>query len=87
MHETDGVKLEKDSFLQKTKKLYENTRTQRNVTKLQQELKDVQHIMTKNIHQVLERGEKLESRRILLFLFSETKHFHRYFISFFQTRI
>ncbi|KAK4528231.1 hypothetical protein GAYE_SCF53G6166 [Galdieria yellowstonensis] len=65
-----------DSFLQKTKKLYENTRTQRNVTKLQQELKDVQHIMTKNIHQVLERGEKLENISFLSSrLVSESKRY------------
>lgn len=65
-----------DTFLQKTKKLYENTRTQRNITKLQQELKDVQHIMTKNIHQVLERGEKLENISFLSSrLVSESKRY------------
>eukprot|EP00871_Galdieria_phlegrea_P003372 jgi/Galph1/4035/GphlegSOOS_G2685.1 len=56
-----------DTFIQKTKKLYVNTRTQRNINKLNEDLKDVHRIMTKNIHEVLERGEKLESRLFLFF--------------------
>merc|ERR1719421_2088200 len=50
-----------DTFIQKTKKLYVDTRTQRNLNKLNEELHDVQKIMTQNIQDVLGRGERLES--------------------------
>lgn len=50
-----------DTFIQKTKKLYSDSRTQRNLEKLNSELREVQSIMTKNINDVLGRGEKLES--------------------------
>ena len=51
-----------DKFIQKTRKLYLDTRTQRNLSKLNSELNEVQNIMTKNIQEVLGQGEKLESR-------------------------
>ena len=38
-----------------------DTRSQRNLTMLNSELNEVQHIMTKNIQEVLGQGEKLES--------------------------
>ena len=38
-----------DTFIQKTKKLYVDTRTQRNLNKLNEELHDIQQIMTRNI--------------------------------------
>jgi len=50
-----------DTFIQKTKKLYIDTRTQRNLHKLNDELHDVQDIMKQNIQDVLGRGEKLDS--------------------------
>eukprot|EP00183_Erythrolobus_madagascarensis_P003653 CAMPEP_0185851272 /NCGR_PEP_ID=MMETSP1354-20130828/8431_1 /TAXON_ID=708628 /ORGANISM="Erythrolobus madagascarensis, Strain CCMP3276" /LENGTH=236 /DNA_ID=CAMNT_0028552227 /DNA_START=80 /DNA_END=790 /DNA_ORIENTATION=- len=50
-----------DSFIQKTKKLYSDSRTQRNLDKLNSELKDVHSIMTKNINEVLGRGERLDA--------------------------
>ena len=50
-----------DTFIQKTKKLYVDTRTQRNLSKLNDELSDVQDIMKQNIQDVLGRGEKLDS--------------------------
>merc|ERR1712072_346310 len=50
-----------DKFIQKTRKLYLDTRTQRNMTKLNEELNEVQNIMTKNIQEVLGQGEKLEN--------------------------
>ena len=46
-----------DKFIQKTRKLYLDTRTQRNVNKLNEELVEVQSIMTKNIQEVLGQGE------------------------------
>mmetsp|Transcript_70508 Transcript_70508/g.146822 ORF Transcript_70508/g.146822 Transcript_70508/m.146822 type:complete len:226 (+) Transcript_70508:255-932(+) len=51
-----------DTFIQKTKKLYMDTRTNRNHLKLMSEdLRDIQGIMTQNIQEVLGRGEKLET--------------------------
>lgn len=54
-----------DSFIQKTKKLYMDTRAQRNVNKLNEDLADVQKIMMTNIHEVLGRGERLDSARTM----------------------
>ena len=55
-----------DSFIQKVKKLYKDSRAQRNLNKLNDDLQDVQRIMTKNIQDVLGRGEQLD-RMIVLF--------------------
>mgnify|MGYP001988182781 CR=1 FL=1 len=40
-----------DPFIQKTKRLYVDTRTQRNLNKLNEDLVDVQKIMTQNIQE------------------------------------
>lgn len=50
-----------DTFIQKTKKLYLDTRTQRNLSKLNDDLAEVHSIMTRNIQEVLGQGEKLDS--------------------------
>lgn len=50
-----------DPFIQKTRRLYVDTRTQRNLNKLNEDLNDVQRIMTQNIQDVLGRGERLDS--------------------------
>lgn len=50
-----------DTFIQKTKKVYNDSKTQRNLHKLNSELKNVHSIMTKNINEVISRGERLES--------------------------
>ena len=51
-----------DTFIQKTKKLYSDTRANRNHIKMMSDdLRDIQGIMTKNIQDVLGRGEKLET--------------------------
>lgn len=50
-----------DTFIQKTKKLYMDTRTQRNLSKLNDDLAEVHSIMTRNIQEVLGQGEKLDS--------------------------
>jgi vesicle transport protein SEC22 len=50
-----------DTFIQKTKKLYVDSRTQRNLDKLNVELRDVQNIMTRNINEVIGRGERMEN--------------------------
>ena len=41
-----------DTYIQKTKKLYVDTRTQRNLSKMNDDLADVQKIMTENIQDV-----------------------------------
>lgn len=51
-----------DTFIQKTKKLYNDSKTQRNLQKLNSELKDVHSIMTKNINDVISRGERLDRK-------------------------
>uniref|UniRef100_A0A7S0YQF9 Uncharacterized protein n=1 Tax=Polytomella parva TaxID=51329 RepID=A0A7S0YQF9_9CHLO len=49
-----------DTFIQKTRKLYLDTQTQRNLLKLNEEMQEVHAIMTKNIQEVLGQGEKLD---------------------------
>ncbi|VAI23044.1 unnamed protein product [Triticum turgidum subsp. durum] len=49
-----------DTYIQKTKKLYLDTRTQRNIAKLNDELYEVHQIMTRNVQEVLGVGEKLD---------------------------
>ena len=51
-----------DTFIQKTKKLYLDTRTQRNMAKLNDELYEVHQIMTRNVQEVLGVGEKLDRK-------------------------
>ena len=53
-----------DTFIQKTKKLYQDTRTQRNISKLNDELYEVHQIMTRNVQEVLGVGEKLDRKII-----------------------
>eukprot|EP00033_Pygsuia_biforma_P000572 GCRY01000674.1.p1 GENE.GCRY01000674.1~~GCRY01000674.1.p1 ORF type:complete len:220 (+),score=19.24 GCRY01000674.1:152-811(+) len=50
-----------DTFIQRSKKLYCDSQSQRNLDKLSGELQDVQRIMTRNITDVLQRGEKLST--------------------------
>lgn len=54
--------MSKDTFIQKTKKLYQDTRTQRNIAKLNDELYEVHQIMTRNVQEVLGVGEKLDRK-------------------------
>ncbi|WVZ21890.1 hypothetical protein V8G54_000434 [Vigna mungo] len=49
-----------DTFMQKTKKLYQDTHTQRNIAKLNDELYEVHQIMTRNVQEVLGVGEQLD---------------------------
>ncbi|XP_024540394.1 25.3 kDa vesicle transport protein isoform X1 [Selaginella moellendorffii] len=51
-----------DIFIQKTRKLYLDTRTQRNLSRLNDELYEVQQIMTRNIQEVLGVGDKLDRK-------------------------
>ena len=50
-----------DTFIQKTKRLYVDTRTTRNLSKMNEDLQDMTKIMTQNIQDVLGRGERLET--------------------------
>mmetsp|Transcript_19382 Transcript_19382/g.60914 ORF Transcript_19382/g.60914 Transcript_19382/m.60914 type:complete len:215 (+) Transcript_19382:61-705(+) len=50
-----------DTFIQRTKKLYVDTRAPRNLSKLNEDLSDLTKIMTQNIQDVLGRGELLDS--------------------------
>ncbi|CAO0791350.1 Longin-like domain-containing protein [Mucor lusitanicus] len=49
-----------DTFMQKTKRIYQDTRTQSNLTKLNEDLQDVTRIMTKNMEDLLWRGDSLD---------------------------
>ncbi|KAL2217082.1 protein transport protein sec22 [Thermoascus aurantiacus ATCC 26904] len=52
--------VEFDTFIQRTKKTYQNTRAAQNLDKLNDELRDVTKVMTKNIEDLLYRGDSLE---------------------------
>lgn len=52
--------VEFDTFMQRTKKTYSDTRATSNLDKLNSELKDVTKVMTKNIEDLLYRGDSLE---------------------------
>lgn len=65
-----------DTFIQKTKKLYMDTRTQRNLAKLNEDLAEVHAVMTKNIQEVLGQGDKLDKMtRLSNTLSSEAKYY------------
>lgn len=49
-----------DTFMERLKKQYRDTRAQKNLNRLNEELREVSSIMTKNIEQVLRRGEELD---------------------------
>lgn len=49
-----------DNFLSKTKKIYQDQRAQSNIDKLNTDLADVKKVMTKNIEDLLYRGDSLD---------------------------
>lgn len=49
-----------DTFLSKTKKIYQDQRAQSNLDKLNNDLADVKKVMTKNIEDLLYRGDSLD---------------------------
>ncbi|XP_072015579.1 vesicle-trafficking protein SEC22b-like [Amphiura filiformis] len=51
--------IEFDTFIQKTKKSYTDTRARRNMANINTELQDVQRIMVQNIDDVMQRGVAL----------------------------
>jgi len=52
--------VEFDTFIQRTKKTYQDSRATQNLERLNDELKDVTKVMTKNIEDLLYRGDSLE---------------------------
>ena len=52
--------VEFDTFIQRTKKTYQDSRATANLDKLNDELRDVTKVMTKNIEDLLYRGDSLE---------------------------
>lgn len=52
--------MEFDTFIQRTKGTYSDTRATQNLDKLNSELQDVTKVMTKNIEDLLYRGDSLE---------------------------
>jgi vesicle transport protein SEC22 len=52
--------VEFDNFMQKTKRVYQDSRATQNLDKLNAELQDVTKVMTKNIEDLLYRGETLD---------------------------
>ncbi|KAI4157372.1 MAG: hypothetical protein LQ342_008330 [Letrouitia transgressa] len=49
-----------DTFIQRTKKTYQDSRASANLDRLNDELRDVTKVMTKNIEDLLYRGDSLE---------------------------
>ena len=52
--------VEFDTFIQRTKKTYQDSRASANLDRLNDELRDVTKVMTKNIEDLLYRGDSLE---------------------------
>jgi len=50
-----------DTFIQKTRRVYTDSRAKRNIQVLKDELHDVQHIIKKNISDVIGRGQQLDA--------------------------
>lgn len=59
--------LSTDTYIQKTKKSYIDSRARRNLGSINTELQDVQRIMVANIEEVLQRGEALSGNVYFLF--------------------
>ena len=53
-----------DTYIQKAKKAYQDSRSRRNLNTLNTELHDVQRIMVQNIDDVLQRGAVLSGKAI-----------------------
>ena len=51
-----------DTYMQKAKKSYMDSRARRNLNQINTELQDVQKIMVQNIDDVLQRGEALSGK-------------------------
>lgn len=65
-----------DTYIQKAKKIFTDSRSRRNLNTLNSQLQDVQRIMVQNIDDVLQRGTVL-SGNIKLFCLSEKNQKHK----------
>ena len=66
-HEVESVQrpyafIQFDNVIQKFKRSYKDSKTQQNLARLNEELRNVTGIMTKNMSELMQRGEKLRSR-------------------------
>lgn len=67
-----------DGFIQKTKRVYQDARATQNLDRLNAELQDVTKVMTKNIEDLLYRGDSLDKMSDLSSsLQSESKKYRR----------
>lgn len=67
-----------DNFMQKTKRVYQDVRATQNIDKLNAELQDVTKVMTKNIEDLLYRGDSLDKMQDLSYsLRNESKKYKR----------
>ncbi|CAN6626899.1 protein transport protein Sec22p [Trichomonascus vanleenenianus] len=57
--------VEFDNFMQKTRRVYQDSRATANLDKLNAELQDVTKVMTKNIEDLLYRGDSLDKMQDL----------------------
>lgn len=64
-----------DTYIQKTKKSYIDSRARRNLGSINTELQDVQRIMVANIEEVLQRGEALSGKYSCVF--KKNKYLHQ----------
>ena len=56
--------LATDTYIQKARKNYQDSRARRNLNRLNDELHDVQRIMVQNIDDVLQRGEQISGNSV-----------------------
>ena len=62
-HEFSTILFFSDTYIQKAKKTYQDSRSRRNLNTLNTELHDVQRIMVQNIDDVLQRGAVLSGKK------------------------
>lgn len=64
-----------DRFIERSKKTYQDSRATDNLSRLNDELKDVTQVMTKNIEDLLYRGDSLEKMGESICHEDVTQHF------------
>jgi vesicle transport protein SEC22 len=72
-----------EKFIARTQRLYADTRSQMAIEKVAEELRDAQRVMTQNIQDILDRGEKISAVATRSEqLVSETSRYHKQARSF-----
>jgi hypothetical protein len=59
---TNGTGFLLDKFIQKKRKEYTDPNSSQNMSRLNEDLADIHNIMRQNIQEVLNRGERVESK-------------------------